>query len=99
MVVIQFNFLCTLQIDNRISEEYRRAKIAREGTIPEVEVKAPKRKGRGRPRKSSTSAVSSSANNNVDRLVTYIKLLHKEVLLIPSRCAEVIKYELLLNVL
>ena len=79
-----------VQIENCISEEYRRAKVAREGTVPDEETKKPKRKGGGRSRKPSTSGVSSNTTNSMDRVMTYIKLLHKEVLNIPERCAQVI---------
>ena len=79
-----------VNIENCISEEYRRAKVAREGTVPEEETKKPKRKGGGRSRKPSTSAVSSNTTYSMDRVMTYIKLLHKEVLNIPERCAQVI---------
>ena len=85
-----------VQIENCISEEYRRAKVARdakvarEGTVPDEEMKKPKRKGGGRSRKPSTSGVSSNTTNSMDRVMTYIKLLHKEVLNIRERCAEVI---------
>ena len=79
-----------VQIENCVSEEYRRAKVACEGTVPEEETKKPKRKGGGRSRKPSTSGVSSNMTNNMDHVMTYIKLLHKEVLNIRERCAEVI---------
>ena len=79
-----------VQIENCVSEEYRHAKVAREGTVPEEETKKPKRKGGGRSRKPSTSAVSSNTTCSMDRVMTYIKLLHKEVLNIPERCAQVI---------
>ena len=79
-----------VQIENCVSEEYRRAKVAREGTVLEEETKKPKRKGGGRSRKPSTSAVSSNTTYSMDRVMTYIKLLHKEVLNIPERCAQVI---------
>ena len=79
-----------VKIENFISEEYRRAKVAREGTVPEEETKKAKRKGGGRSRKPSMLAVSSNTNYSMDRVMPYIKLLHKEVLLIPERCAQVI---------
>ena len=79
-----------VQIENCVSEEYRHAKVAREGTVPEEEMKKPKRKDGGRSRKPSTSAVSSNTTCSMDRVMTYIKLLHKEVLNIPERCAQVI---------
>ncbi|XP_020164530.1 uncharacterized protein [Aegilops tauschii subsp. strangulata] len=71
----------TGNIENCISEEYRRAKVAREGTVPEEETKKTKRKGGGRSRKPSTSAVSSNTNYSMDRVMTYIKLLHKEMVM------------------
>ncbi|KAF7075217.1 hypothetical protein CFC21_080006 [Triticum aestivum] len=80
----------TGNIENCISEEYRRAKVAREGTVPEEEMKKPKRKGGGRSRKPSMSAVSSNTTYSMDRVMTYIKLLHKEVLNIPERCAQMV---------
>ncbi|XBI13345.1 hypothetical protein VPH35_140088 [Triticum aestivum] len=80
----------TGNIENCVSEEYRRAKVAREGTVPEEETKKPKRKGGGRSRKPSTSAVSSNTTYSMDRVMTYVKLLHKEVLNIPERCAKMV---------
>nr|XP_045089533.1 uncharacterized protein LOC123497247 [Aegilops tauschii subsp. strangulata] len=80
----------TGNIENCISEEYRRAKVAREGTVPEEETKKPKQKGGGRSRKPSTSAVSSNTTYSMDRVMTHIKLLHKEVLNIPERCAQMV---------
>ncbi|XP_073360653.1 uncharacterized protein [Aegilops tauschii subsp. strangulata] len=80
----------TGNIENCVSEEYRRAKVAREGTVPEEETKKPKRKGGGRSRKPSTSAVSSNTTYSIDRVMTYVKLLHKEVLNIPERCAKMV---------
>ena len=85
-----FILLFVVQIENCISEEYRRAKVAREGTVPEEETNKTKRKGGGGSRKPSTSAVSSNMNYSMDRVMTYIKLLHKEVPNIPERCAQVI---------
>ena len=79
-----------VQIENCVSEEYRRAKVEHEGTVPEEETKKPKRKGGVRSRKPSTSTVSSNMTCSMDRVMTYIKLLHKEVLNIPERCAQVI---------
>ncbi|XBI68879.1 hypothetical protein VPH35_048025 [Triticum aestivum] len=80
----------TGNIENCVSEEYRRAKVAREGTVPEEETRKPKRKGGGRSRKPSTSVVSSNTTCSMDRVMTYIKLLHKEVLNIPERCAQMV---------
>ncbi|KAF7044866.1 hypothetical protein CFC21_054036 [Triticum aestivum] len=71
----------TSNLENCVSEEYRRAKIAREGTVPDEETKKPKRKGGGRSRKPSTSGVSSNTTNSMDRVMTYIKLLHKEMVM------------------
>ncbi|VAH84427.1 unnamed protein product [Triticum turgidum subsp. durum] len=67
--------------ENCISEEYRCAKVAREGTAPEEEPPKTKQKGGGRSRKASTSVVSSNTNYNMDRVMTYIKLLHKEMVM------------------
>ncbi|XBI68870.1 hypothetical protein VPH35_048016 [Triticum aestivum] len=71
----------TGNIENCVSEEYRRAKVAREGTVPEEETKKPKRKGGGRSRKPSTSTISSNTTCSMDRVMTYIKLLHKEMVM------------------
>nr|XP_020180203.1 uncharacterized protein LOC109765843 [Aegilops tauschii subsp. strangulata] len=80
----------TGNIENCISEEYRCAKVAREGTVLEEETKKTKRKGGGRSRKPSMSVVSSNTNYSMDRVMTYIKLLDKEVLNIPERCAQMV---------
>ncbi|XBH78195.1 hypothetical protein VPH35_104528 [Triticum aestivum] len=71
----------TGNLENCVSEEYRRAKVAREGTVLDEETKKPKRKGGGRSRKPSTSGVSSNTTNSMDRVMTYIKLLHKEMVM------------------
>ncbi|KAF7031969.1 hypothetical protein CFC21_043207 [Triticum aestivum] len=84
----------TGNLENCVSQEYGRAKVAREGTVPDEEMKKPKRKGGGRSRKPSTSGVSSNTTNSMDRVMTYIKLLHKEVLNIPERCAQMVMEKL-----
>ncbi|KAF7101514.1 hypothetical protein CFC21_102835 [Triticum aestivum] len=71
----------TGNLENCVSQEYRRAKVAREGTVPDEETKKPKRKCGGRSRKPSTSGVSSNMTNSMDRVMTYIKLLHKEMVM------------------
>ncbi|KAF7081131.1 hypothetical protein CFC21_085103 [Triticum aestivum] len=71
----------TGNIENCVSEEYRRAKVAREGTVLKEEMKKPKRKRGGRSRKPSTSAVSSNTTCSMDRVMTYIKLFHKEMVM------------------
>ncbi|XBI77993.1 hypothetical protein VPH35_087765 [Triticum aestivum] len=71
----------TGNLENCVSQEYRRAKVAREGTVPDEETKKTKRKGGGRSRKPSTSGVSSNTTNSMDRVMTYIKLLHKEMVM------------------
>ncbi|XBI05426.1 hypothetical protein VPH35_133590 [Triticum aestivum] len=81
IIVILFIYLFVVQLENCVSQEYRRAKVAREGTVPDEETKKPKRKGGGRSRKPSTSGVSSNTTNSMDRVMTYIKLLHKEMVM------------------
>lgn len=77
------------QIDDLISEEYRHAKVAKEGIVLEVETKPPKHKGGGRNRKGSKSEAASSMDNTMDHVLNCIKHLQKEILLIPEKCAEV----------
>ena len=61
------------QFDDLIGEEHRQAKLAKEGTVPEVEAETETSK-----RKGGASGV-----------INILKQIQKDVLTLPTKCAEV----------
>ncbi|KAE8781664.1 hypothetical protein D1007_45055 [Hordeum vulgare] len=75
------------KIDNIISEEYKTAKIAKEGIIPEKLHEPQKRKGGG---KGNNAEASSSTDTTLDLVMKCIKDMQKEMWLIPNKCVEIL---------
>lgn len=62
-----------IQFDDVIEEDHREAKVAKEGTLPEVEAQTE----------------TSKRNGGASGVINIMKQIQKDVLTLPTKCAEV----------